>query len=150
MLGLDCYNIDLAYTKGKKTSDKDGNTVYTLDDPFKVFQNICNTPAYHKKGRMEMYARLDNYGAFNIFFTISCADYRWQENLTAILRERGIGVRCNIDIDDQTEEYEVLTEDFGWIPMEIYKDELMNETLHEVMRKNVVTSTRNSNNELKL
>ena len=26
-------NIDLAYTKGKKTCDKDGKTVYTLDDP---------------------------------------------------------------------------------------------------------------------
>ena len=53
-------NIDMAYTKGKKTSDKDENIVYTLDDPYKVFQNICITPSYHLKGRYKMYARIDN------------------------------------------------------------------------------------------
>ena len=136
-------NIDLAYTKGKENTDKDGKTVYKLDDLYQVFQNVCNTPAYHRKGRYEMYSRLDNYGPFNVFFTVSCADYRWQENLTAVLREKGIGVRCNVNVDDQTEEYEVFTEDYGWIPMEVYKEEIMDETLHEVVRRNVVTATRN-------
>ena len=65
------------------------------------------------------------------------------------IRERGIGVRCTIDIDDQTEEYEVLTDDHGWIPMEIYRDELMDETLHEVLRKNIVTATRNYQQRVK-
>ena len=60
-------NIDLAYTKGKQSLDKDGKTVYSLDDPYQVFQNVCNTPAYHRKGRYEMMARLDNWGAFDIF-----------------------------------------------------------------------------------
>ena len=120
-----------------------------IDDPYKVFQNVCNTPAYHKKGRHEMYARLDNYGPFHLFITVSYADYRWQENLTAVLREKGIGVRCNINMDDQTLEYEVFTYDYGWIPMEIYKDELMDETLHEVLRKNVVTATRNYQQRVK-
>ena len=72
-------------------------------------------------------------GPFQVFFTLSSADYRWQENLTAVLRERGIEVRCNVMIDDQTEEYEVFTDDYGWIPMEIYKEELMDETIHEML-----------------
>ena len=94
-------------------------------------------------------SRLDNWGPFNVFFTVSCADYRWQENLTAVLRERGIGVRCNVDVDDQTEEYEVFTEDYGWIPMEVYKEEFMDETLHEILRRKVVTATRNYQQRVK-
>ena len=90
-------NIDLGYKKGKKNTSKDGKVQYSLKDPHSVFQNVANTPAYHKKGKMEMIARLDNFGPFHVFFTISCADYRWPENLTAILRERGIGLRCSID-----------------------------------------------------
>jgi hypothetical protein len=55
---------------------------------------------------MEMMARLDNYGPFNIFFTVSCADTRWKENIVFVLRERGVGVRCSVD-QKQKEMYEV-------------------------------------------
>ena len=91
-------NIDLAYKKGKK-SYVDGKTVYSLEDPYSVFQSVANTPAYHKKGKMEMMARLDNFGPFHVFFTLSCADYRWEENLMSILCERGIGLRCTINTE---------------------------------------------------
>ena len=98
-------NIDLGYKHGLPDSSR-GQTVYTLKDPFSVFQNVTNTPAYHKKGKMEMFARLDNFGAFHIFFTVSCADRRWKENIIAVLRERDIGVRCLVD-QNQKETYQV-------------------------------------------
>ena len=107
-------NIDLAYKRGRQNTSKDGKTMYTLEDPYSVFQSVANTPAYHKKGKMEMMARLDNFGPFQIFFTLSCADYRWLENLTSVLREQGISVRVTIDLD-QTESYEVLTEAGYWM-----------------------------------
>ena len=135
-------NIDLGYKKGKKNTGQDGKTQYTLKDPYSVFQNVANTPAYHKKGKMEMMARLDNFGAFHVFFTVSCADYRWPENLMAILRERGIDLRCSID-SFQKESYEVFSDTRGWVTMEDYTKNEMDETLHEVMRRNVVTATRN-------
>ena len=68
------------YRKGKEVS-QGGTTKFTLDDPYSVFQNVANTPGYHKKGKMEMIARLDNFGPFHVFFTVSCADYKWSENL---------------------------------------------------------------------
>ena len=83
-----------------------------------MFQSVANTPAYHKKGKMEMMARLDNFGPFHVFFTLSCADYRWEENLMSILRERGIGLRCTINTDQQ-DFYEVLFDD-NWIPLQEY------------------------------
>ena len=135
-------NINMGFTKGKRNTDKDGRTQYTLKDPYSVFENVANTPSYHKKGKMEMIARLDNFGPFHIFFTISCADFRWPENLTAILREQDIGLRCSID-SLQQETYEVLSNVRGWVPMEEYIINELDETLHEVMRRNVVTATRN-------
>jgi hypothetical protein len=46
-------NIDIGFKKGKKTINKGGQSVYSLDDPYSVFQSVANTPAYHKKGKME-------------------------------------------------------------------------------------------------
>ena len=135
-------NIDIGYNRGKRNIRDDGAIQYSLKDPYSVFQNVANTPAYHKKGRMEMMARLDNFGPFHIFCTLSCADYRWHENLTSILHEHGIGLRCSINFD-HTETYEVLSNHSGWISMEDYMKNEMDETLHEMMRKNVVISTRN-------
>ena len=136
-------NIDLGYKKGKRKEDGAGNAQYSLDDPYSVFQNVANTPAYHKKGKMEMMARLDNFGPFHAFFTVSCADYRWKENVVAVLRERGIGVRCTIDAD-QEEDYEVYVDDErGWMPVDDYVANEMDETLHDVLKRNVVTATRN-------
>ena len=136
-------NIDLGYKKGKRKEDSGGNAQYRLDDPYSVFQNVANTPAYHKKGKMEMMARLDNFGPFHAFFTVSCADYRWTENVVVVLRERGISVRCTID-SDQEETYEVyLDEESGWIPINDYVANKMDETVHNILRRNVVTATRN-------
>ena len=135
-------NIDLGFKKGKKNTSKDGKVQYTLKDPYSVFQNVANTPAYHKKGKMEMIARLDNFGPFHVFFTVSCADYRWPENITAILREHGIGLRCSID-SSQGESYEVFSDTRGWVTLEDYRENEMDQTLHEVLRRNVVTATRN-------
>ena len=134
-------NIDLAYKKGKRNSSNAGGTVYSLEDPYSVFQSVANTPAYHKKGKMEMMARLDNFGPFHVFFTLSCADYRWPENLMSVLREQGIGLRCTVN-SDQPDTFEVFANE-KWIPLEDYLKNVMDETLHEVIRKNIVTATRN-------
>ena len=136
-------NIDLGYKKGKRKEDSAGNAQYRLDDPYSVFQNVSNTPAYHKKGKMEMMARLDNFGPFHAFFTVSCADYRWTENVVVVLREQGISVRCTID-SDQEENYEVyVDEEIGWMPINDYVANKMDETVHNILRRNVVTATRN-------
>ena len=113
---------------------------YHLENPYSVFQGVLNTPAYHKKGKFETNARLDNYGPFNIFFTLSCADYRWPENVAAVLREQGIGLRCTV-VNSLETKYEVLKED-EWIALDDYVKNFMDETVHNIFRKNIVTATR--------
>ena len=133
-------NIDLAFKQGKKKTNKEGRSKYHLEDPYSVFQSVLNTPAYHKKGKYEFMARLDNFGPFHVFFTVSCADYHWQENVAAVLRERGIGLRYSFD-SIGTENYEVYWKE-QWMPMSDYTANEMDETLHTVFKKNVVTATR--------
>ena len=47
-----------------------------------------------------MLAKLDNFGPFQFFFTLSCADLRWNENFGAILRENGWTIRHIIEEDE--------------------------------------------------
>ena len=47
-----------------------------------------------------MLAKLDNFGPFQFFFTLSCADLRWNENFAAILRNKEILVRHIIEEDN--------------------------------------------------
>ena len=133
-------NIDLAFKKGKKHMTSQGSLKYHLENPYSVFQGVLNTPAYHKKGKFETMARLDNHGPFNIFFTLSCADYRWPENVAAILREQGIGLRCTLSSGVETE-YEVWNND-KWVPLNLYISDEMDESVHNLFRNNVVTATR--------
>ena len=76
----------MAFKRGKH-KETGGNFEYSLDDSYNVFKSIANTPTYHKQTRNEMMARLDNFGPFQVCFMISCADYRWKENLVTVLRE---------------------------------------------------------------
>ena len=47
-----------------------------------------------------MIAKLENLGGFQIFYTLSCADLRWEENFAAILRDKGLNLTYSIVIDE--------------------------------------------------
>ena len=76
-------NINLANTRGKEVIDESGKKEYVLGDGYRVLDNIKNTPRYWKKAKYEMIAKLDNLGPFHLFFTLSCADMRLEENFGA-------------------------------------------------------------------
>ena len=78
-------NVNVSFLRGKEKSSENGYSTYSLDDGFSVFDNISNTPKYWKTAKNEMLAKLDNLGPFQFFFTLSCADKRWDENLSSIL-----------------------------------------------------------------
>ena len=72
--------------------NNDGGKTYELEDAHRVLADIKNTPRYWKKAKYEMLAKLDNLGPFQIFYTLSSADMRWEENFTSILREKNIEI----------------------------------------------------------
>jgi len=82
---------------GKRIRHHQGKVYTALKNAFSVFDSAANTPTYWKKAKYEMMAKLDNLGPFQFFFTLSCADKLWNENVTTILEEKGIKVHYGYD-----------------------------------------------------
>ena len=85
----------------------------------------------------ELIARLENLGPFTFFFTLSCADKRWNENFTTFLQDHDLkfvienGIeKCFVD-NMSLDEYLKI-----------------NESKHEFIRKNILTATLNFNNRV--
>ena len=102
-----------------------------------------------------MLAKLDNIGAFQFFFTLSCADMRWQENFAAILRDQGLNLSYKVIPDEEgdfTTKIEVEYEKEGK-PMKKdihqYLEEEVQSSLHEMIRGNVLLATRYFNDRVK-
>ena len=91
----------MANTRGKEVINEMGEKAYMLEDGYRVMDDVKNTPRYWKKAKNEMIAKLDNLGPFQLFFTLSCADMRWEENFGAILQERGIDIKYKVVKDDE-------------------------------------------------
>ena len=113
-------NIGVSFNKGKKTVSSDGSKTYELEDAFSVLDNVKGTPKYWKKLKGEMLGKIDNFGPFHWFYTLSCADMRWEENFTSILREKGYKI-----IWEQNESNDVI------VKVEFKRDGLVSKMLYK-------------------
>ena len=59
--------------------------MYVVD----VYKRIPGTPAYWKLFRNEIFARMEQLGPFQFFFTLSPAEMHWPEDATSILHTIG-------------------------------------------------------------
>ena len=92
-----------------------------------------------------MLAKLENLGSFQLFFTLSCADMRWDENFAAILLERGYETKYEIVKDEEGNWGTVVNarvKGKDWKLMKQFLEEDVDESLHELIRGNVLTATR--------
>ena len=137
-------NANISFSRGKKMKNNEGDAVYTLNDPFTVFENLKNTPKYWQKFKYEMIAKLENLGPFHWFFTLSCADMKWEENFTSLLRE--LDVEIEYDVIGQNGQSKVRFMKNG-VEQELllreYLEQEVDESLHELIRTNVLNATRN-------
>ena len=137
-------NVNVSYLRGKEKTSEMGCSTYSLDDGFSVFDNISNTPKYWKTAKNEMLAKLDNLGPFQFFFTLSCADTRWNENLSSILRQQGISVEYSFDglgHEETIVKYGKGLENRKVLSQYLKED--VDSSMHEMIRTNVLTATRN-------
>ena len=134
----------------RRTTGTDGERSYELNDGFAVLDNVKGTPRYWSKAKKEMIAKLDNFGPFHFFYTLSCADMRWDENFTSILKERGYniiwtakngGQSASIDVDVEVEFND--REEKGKRTLRNFLEEKVDDSLHEFIRTNVFIATRN-------
>jgi hypothetical protein len=132
--------INISYRHGS-ISNLDGKKELAVDqDGFSVFQKIKGTPKYWKQARYELIAKQEQLGPFQIFFTLSCADKRWRETFATILAQKGHKVTYiskNQDFKSHCiSEGQITIDD---MPIE---DFLEKESLHELIKNDVLTITR--------
>ena len=132
--------INISYQKGKLIEDK----LMSLEDGFSIFDKIPGTPRYWQQRKYEMVARLEQLGAFQFFFTLSCADKRWPENFSSIMLQRGL----NITYSEDNSSNNIYKQDIyvNGVPMEEY---IANENLNEVVQQNVLAITRNFDHRIR-
>ena len=99
---------------------------------------LLNFHRYWSKKKLELFAKVENNGAFHMFFTLSCGDYRFNENFTSLLQDE----RISYIFKDGQEE--VLINDLS---IEDFLSQ--NSSKHEFIRRNILTSTRNFQHRLK-
>ena len=121
----------------------------------KHIENIKQTPRYWKKAKHEMFAKLDNFGPFHFFFTLSCADLRWDENFAAILREKQPNMRYIIEDNDEKNPTTTVYVDYeknGKFQTKKIRDfikEEVDESFHDCIRGHVLLATRYFNHRVK-
>ena len=65
------------------------NNLLTLDDGFYMFDKVPGSFRYWVQKRYEIIAKIEQMGPFQFFFTLSCAELRWDEVLISILSQEG-------------------------------------------------------------
>ena len=95
-----------------------------------------------------MLAKLDNLGPFQFFFTLSCADMRWEENFSAILRKLGHTIEYTVD-SNQKEETWVMDGNNQKLRLKDFSENHVDESLHELIRRHVFIATQNYQHRVK-
>ena len=135
---------NISYRRGKKSIDQDGTPQYELNDGFTVFDGVRNTPKYWQKVKFDMIAKLENLGPFHLFFTLSCGDARCEENFSSFLFKNGYQLQYWSKADGSTQI--IVDQKDGRIinkTLKQFLEEDVDESLHEMIRTNVLTATRN-------
>ena len=124
------------------------NGVINNEDCCSVFDNTPGTPRYWQQRRYEVIAKLEQLGAFQMFFTLSCADRRWEENFISILKQRGLNFRYQkrAASNDTTTGYSYEADEV-WVQdgerEVLLKDFMANEDEHELVKNNILNITMN-------
>ena len=109
---------------------------------------------------MEMLAKIDNFGPFHWFYTLSCADMRWDVNFSTILSEKGYkiiwlhreeekeGSKISGENENDSEDVKVKVEfqlegNTATEDLDIFLEKYCDLSLHESIRTNVLIATRN-------
>ena len=137
-------NICNVGTAGKKTVNSEGGVSYELLDNYLALQGMPNTPKYWQTAKYELLAKLENFGVFHVFFTLSCADLRWDANFASILLQRGYSINIIVEQIDGRKNYvyEARTANGEWKPLKQFIQEDVEVSFHELIRNNVLTATQ--------
>lgn len=128
-------NINISYMRGMKQADGK----YSLNDPYSVLDNMPGTPRYWQKKKYELISKIENLGPFHLFFTLSSAEKRFNENFTTFLQDHDVRYIIENGIEHCT---------VDGVPLDEFLQREENVSKHEFIRKNILTATLNFNHRV--
>ena len=77
--------MNISYMRGKISKQQDGTKFLQTDDGYAVFDGLPGSPRYWQKMKYDLIAKMEQFGPPQFFYTLSCANKRWEENSATIL-----------------------------------------------------------------
>ena len=77
--------MNISFMRGKMTFSEDGGKFLQTEDGFNVFDGIPGSPRYWQRMKYDLIAKMEQLGPPQFFYTLSCANKRWDENAATIL-----------------------------------------------------------------
>ena len=85
--------MNISYMRGTMTHPKDGGKFLQTDDGFAVFDGLPGSPRYWQKMKYDLIAKMEQLGPPQFFYTLSCANKRWEENAATILTKTRLDLK---------------------------------------------------------
>ena len=76
--------MNISYLRGKVTQSSEGTKFLQTEDGYAVFDGIPGSPRYWQKMKFDLIAKMEQLGPPQFFYTLSCANKRWEENTATI------------------------------------------------------------------
>ena len=142
-------SMNISYMKGKIKSDTAGKRFLKTEDGFAVFDNIPGSPRYWQKMRYDLIAKLEQLGPFQFFYTLSCADKRWDENLATILTKKYKNIKVMHILEELSQSDSILDTENEETHRENYEysDEDENEQIQEEVDLILNTETKKTSQQ---
>ena len=105
-----------------------------------MLENSPGTPVFFKKKRYELIAKMENLGPFNLFFTLSCGQKRYNENFTTFLKGH------NVTYEYKQGREEVFV--YG-VSLEEFLQQDQNQSKHNFIKDNILCQTLVFDNRVK-
>ena len=143
-------NSNLSYTTGRQVTQDNGKVSFQPHDPWTILGGIKNSPKFWQQKKGEFIAKLNSYGPFQWFFSLSCAEKRWNNIFTTILRDLPDIISIEHEVDSKTKDdmITVNSRELGKTPMRDYIATLTGQQ-HQLIMDNMVTTTRIFDQRLK-
>ena len=108
-----------------------------------MFKKIPGTPSYWQNFRNEIFAKIEQFGPFHLFFTLSCNEGDWPEIAAAILQANG----HSLSFTSGSWDGEVSSIKIDNMPLDEYLEKMSNKS--ELFHDEVVLITQMFDNRAK-
>ena len=134
--------INISMNKGSMRSVDKTNRIIPLEKSLNILKKVPGTPSYWRVFKNDILAKVEQRGHFHIFFTLSCAERKWPEVLSALLGSEGRKITF-LSLPWDGKESSILIDD---VPLSEMRNRV---PITDKLKKNILLVTQMFDNRVK-